>query len=162
MAYKFTNQMWKGMKKFFKKIDMEDPNGADARAKKETAVQVLNWSLNGSSKESAVPPILDGTLRGSGSVFVDDKFIADTSGSYPKGSPNKAYNGKRGQLTIGYNVPYAARQHQNLPPLGGYKLGPVSVQSGDVKGGWLTLHLMNDAESAVKLYAMLRKKYTGG
>jgi len=152
----------KGFDTYFKKIKMEKPGGADEQAKIKVAIQMLNWSLNGSSKEAAVPPIKDGILRGSGSVFVERKFIADTSGEYPGGTPNKSYNGKRGQIIIGYNVSYAAKQHQNLPPFGDFKLGPVSEQSGDVSGGWLTLHLMHDCKSAMALYARLLKKLSGG
>ena len=65
--------------------------------------------------ETPTVPIDEGTLRGSGSIFVGNKLIG-TSESLSKksGTPNRDYsftgNGIVG--TVGFNTPYAARWHE--------------------------------------------------
>ena len=166
MAKSGLQMDWKplqvGFQNFFKKIKMEQPGGADETARIKVGLQLLNWVLNGSSKVSVVPPVKDGILRGSGSVFVGGKFVGDTKGQYPGGTPNKSFNGPKDAITIGFNTAYAAKMHERLSPAGNLKLGPVSLQSGDVGGKFIQAHLAGDGKAAIALYALLLKKGTGG
>lgn len=115
------------------------------RSLKRGAIQMLDWSANGSSKVQAKPPIRFGVLRASGSAFVSNKLVGTTTGSNPPskgaGTPNKSFNGGKRTITIGYNTAYARRQHEdkNQP-------GPFSKSSGNSDPGnqWLQKHLIGD------------------
>lgn len=147
-----------GIKQFFTKagISQGEPKGADLKARKKVGLQLLNWTLEGSSNESVVPPILDGILRGSGSVFVGSKVVGDSKSDYPQGTPNKSYTAHRDVITIGFNTAYAAKLHEKE-----WQPGPVSLQSGDTGNKYIERHLKADGEDLVALYAEFFKKETG-
>lgn len=118
----------------------------------KAGLQMLNWTINGSPNLPLRPPVLTGRLRGSGSVFVGSKFIADTNKD-GKGTPNTSYQAGEFQITIGFNTPYARRMHE-IP----FKPGPVSQQSGDVGNKFLTRHLEADKALMMQFIAKLMKK----
>jgi hypothetical protein len=70
--------------------------------------------------EAPTVPHKEGVLRGSGSVFVDNKFIGSSESLGKKGTPNKNNTGeisigdKKIVVTVGYNTPYAHRQHEGV------------------------------------------------
>lgn len=137
--------------KKFKQIS--SPGGfADFIAKKALGLQLLNNVVNGSPKEPIIPPILTGALQASGSVFVGNKFILDTSSRAVSGgdapTPNKFFREKNTTVTVGFNRPYAARWHENpfIP-------GPVSQQAGSVGNKYLEKHLKADGPELYSLYA---------
>lgn len=145
----------KNFSKYLRKIKMNEKGGIDELAKVKCALQLLNWSVNGSPNASVVPPIKDGILRGSGSVFVGSSLAGDTK--INEGTPNKSFNGKPDELTIGYNTDYAANVHENW---GTSKMRPgaVSLQSGDSGRKWLITHMKKDGKMILELYAKLVRK----
>lgn len=149
-----TKSLELGIKQFFAKagISKKQPVGADLRARQKVGIQLLNWTLEGSAHEKVVPPILDGILRGSGSVFVGSKMVG-TSKDYPNGTPNRSYLAHRDVITIGFNTAYAAKLHEKE-----WNPGPVSQQSGDTGNKYIEKHLIADGEDLVKLYADFFKK----
>jgi hypothetical protein len=152
------NTLTKGMKKYFK---LTDPGGkADMEAKKAMGLQLLNNVINGSPRSGVVPPVLTGRLRASGSVFVGNTFVGDSSNetvTEGKPTPNKQHSDNINIVTIGFNTPYAARWHeQSFVP------GPFSLQSGDVGNKYLEQHLKADRKELLKLYADIFKKVSGG
>jgi hypothetical protein len=64
-------------------------------------------------------PLDEGTLSGSGSVFVGSKLIGTSAASADGGSPNPADsyspNASANEIvgTVGFNTPYAARLHEH-------------------------------------------------
>jgi len=118
----------------------------------KTGIQIINWVVNGSPNESVVPPVLEGNLRGSGSVFVENKFVGGASG-YPPKFQNKEYNGKKNEITIGFNMIYAAKWHENP-----FMPGPKSSQAGNVGDHYLSKHLKSDAKDIMAFYASLMRK----
>lgn len=81
---------------------------------------LLNNCIVGSPYETVTPPVLTGLLRNSGKVEVEGKTV-----------------------WIGFDTPYAARQHENLTPAGAFQLGLRSQQAGNVGGKFLEKHLYN-------------------
>lgn len=132
--------------KYFKKFSKED-----LESRKKVGLQALNWIVNGSPKESVVPPILTGLLRGSGSIFVGSKYVGTIGGK--KGKPNKSHTEKEGVITVGFDTAYAARMHEGV-----WNPGPVSKQSGDVGNKFIEKHLKADKKEYTKFYAALQKK----
>ena len=121
-------------------------------------LQLLNNVVNGSPNESTVPPIFQGYLRGSGSVFLEKKLLA-TSAKYGYTArtadvrPNESYAGRKNQVTIGFNAPYATKMHETE-----WEPGPVSKQSGDVGNKFLEKHLKKDKKELFQLYADIHRK----
>lgn len=138
-------------------ITSGQPKGADLKSRQKVALQLLNWSLEGSANESVVPPILDGILRGSGSVFVGSQLVGDSKDKYPEGTPNASYSAHRDVITIGFNTAYAARMHET-----DWNPGPVSKQSGDTGKKFIERHLKADGKDLIELYATFFKQETGG
>lgn len=137
---------------YFKKFKEADEN-----ARVKVGIQLINNIVQGEGGTNVKPPILTGTLWGSGSVFVGSKnvYITQSQGGNP--TPAVSHSDKDGVITIGFNTPYAARWHNNS-----FKPGPVSKQAGNVSDQYITKHLQADAQELTKLYAMLVKKATGG
>lgn len=117
----------------------------------KAGLQLLNWIVNGSPKESTVPPVLTGLLRGSGSLFVGSKFIIATPDNSGKGEPNTSYSAKENVVTIGYNTAYAARLHETK-----WNPGERSIRSGNVGNKWIRKHLSADKDL---LFAFIAKIY---
>lgn len=147
-----------GVKNFFAKagIAPDKSTGADFKAKAKVGLQLLNWTLNGSSRESVVPPIKDGILRGSGSVFVGSELVGDSKSGYPNGTPNASYTGHKDIITIGFNTSYAEKMHETS-----WNPGPVSMQSGDTGNKFIEKHLRADGKDLLKLYATFFKQEMG-
>lgn len=147
-----------GIKNFFVKagISQDRSTGVDFKAKAKVGLQLLNWTLEGSNNESVVPPIKDGILRGSGSVFVGSDLIGDSKTQYPEGTPNKSYSGHKDIITIGFNTSYAERMHETE-----WTPGPVSEQSGDTGNKFIEKHLRADGRNLLKLYATFFKQEMG-
>ena len=125
------------------------------RALAKAGLQGLNWMNNGSPKLSLVPPILTGALRGSGSVFVGNKFITATPDNSGEGTPATSYNGKPNTITWIYNTSYAAKIHETK-----WKPGTVSQTAGDVGNKWVRKHLQADKELLFDFIAQeYRKKF---
>lgn len=121
-------------------------------------LQLLNNVVNGSPQEPTVPPILHGFLRASGSVFFESELLGTASkyGYSNKSAdvkPNESYNGKKNEVTIGFNAPYATKMHETS-----WTPGPTSAQSGDVGNKFLEKHLKKDRKELFQLYADIHKK----
>jgi hypothetical protein len=134
--------------KLFRKIDI--------LARQKVGIQLINNVANGSPKESSVPPILFGLLRGSGSVFLGSKFVYETPKVDGQGNPNKSHSEKDGVVTIGFDTAYAARMHET-----DWEPGPKSKHSGNVSNKFVEKHLRADKEELLRFYALLVKKGTG-
>lgn len=160
-----------GLNEFFKKSGISgkmnrDQSTADFKARQTVGIQLLNWSLNGSSNDSTVPPIQYGVLRGSGSVFVDGVFVGDSKANYSNGKPNKAYTAnKPGDVTIGFNTEYAARLHETTWTPGGVHPSKQARNNpdmlADVGNKWVEKHLKADGDNLVKLYGVIWSKEMG-
>jgi hypothetical protein len=133
---------------YFRKFAEEDE-----KAKIKIGLQLINNIVNGSPNESIVPPILEGNLRGSGSVFLGSKLVGfgPEIGNNP--TPNQSHSGNDGEITIGFNVSYAARWENNP-----FMPGTVSQQSGDVGYQYVAKHLNADKEELIELYATFMRK----
>ncbi len=146
MSLTFTNSLTGGIKKYDTKMKLENK-----RALGKLALTLLNNVVNGSPAEPVVPPILTGLLRGSGSVFVAGDLITTMDG-YDNTKANRSYKGKKNEVTIGFNVAYAAKMHEHTG-----NWGPYSKQSGDVGRKFLEKHLDADKEELLKNYAAFMK-----
>lgn len=142
----------------FKKFNRVNKK-AFMKALKKGAIQMLDWSANGSSKVQAKPPIRWGVLRASGSAFVGNKLVGTTMGTNPpsQGSPtpNKTFNDKKRTISIGYNTAYANRQHEDkMQP------GIFSQQAGNSNPGnqWLQKHLIGDGSLLMKMISEILEK----
>ena len=143
---KITNTLGKGIAKF----KAEYPKVKE-KALISAGAQLLNWIANGSPKNSTVPPLLTGVLRGSGSLFVGSKFITATPDLYGNGDPNTSHAGKKDTITIGYQTDYAKRLHETS-----WTPGEKSERSGDVGNKWIRKHLASDKDL---LFAFIAKIY---
>lgn len=155
ISFTFKNTLSKGLKRYFNMVGIGEKgfNTIHFRAMEKIGIQLINWIINGSAKESIVPPIKEGILRGSGSVFVGSKLVHTTKGEYAQGTPNLSYNDKDNVITVGFNTAYAARMHEtNWTP------GFYSRQSGDVGNKFIEQHLKADGKDLLKLYAIFVKK----
>jgi hypothetical protein len=128
------------------------------KALKKGAIQLLDWSANGSSKVPDKPPTRWGILKGSGSAFVGGELVGTTTGTNPPNqgtaTPNKSYNGKNNFITIGYNTNYAAKQHEmKLNP------GDASRAAGNSNPGnqWLDKHLKGDGSLLMETIGLMMK-----
>lgn len=159
MGIKIKNTLTKGFQKYFKiaGVSRKEPTGANLKAQSAMGFQLLYWVVNGSARESVVPPIKDGILRGSGSVFIGSIFYGDTKGFYNHGNPNKSYSGKPNVITIGFNTAYAAKLHETT-----WIPGPTSAQSGNVGNKFVEQHIKADGKDLMKVYAGVFKSATGG
>lgn len=126
------------------------------------AIQMLDWSANGSSKVAEKPPIRKGILIGSGSIFLGSKLVDTTEKKHPPkegtATPNRSYSGKNLVITIGYNTDYAAKMHfEKLKP------GPFSERAGNSNPGnnWLAKHLAGDGAILMDTIGRMMKKGLG-
>ena len=131
---------------------------AFAEGEKKAAVQFLTWCNAGSPSEPATPPIRWGVLRGSSSVFVESEFLNDypqkiKSGANETPDPLKSYTGKKGVITIVYNLEYAFRMHEERGKTW-ENLGFYSEQAMNATDKWLEKHLASDGKD---LYAMIAR-----
>ena len=160
MSVTITNTLSKGFDKYILKTGIGQPkaSGAHKKASVALALQLLNWTINGSARVNVTPPIKDGVLRGSGSAFVGGDLIGDTKTQYPHGTPNTSYNKTDpNDITVGFNTAYAARLHET-----DWTPGPASEQAGDVGNKFLEKHIEHDGPDLLKLYAAIFKKESGG
>lgn len=158
-----------GLNAFFRKSGVGEKglsSSADFKARQALGIQLLNWTINGSSNESTVPPIQFGVLRGSGSVFVDGVLVGDTKSNYPNGTPNGEYTASgNGDVTIGFNTAYAARLHETTWVPGGRipskQASNNAGLTGDVGNKFVEKHLKADGKALLGLYADIYKKEMG-
>jgi len=143
------NTLLEGIEKYEKAVLKAQEN----KALPKIGLQLINWIVNGSPNESVTPPILDGTLRGSGSVIVGNKFIGSTQKA--KGTPAKSGNFGSTVVGIVFNTAYAARWHETP-----FKPGPISQQAGNVGYKYIEKHIKNDRKDLMKMYAAIIKKET--
>lgn len=169
---KITDNMTANMNRFFERAGVGEKNRtntANFKALQAAGLSLLNFSLNGSSNEPVVPPIMWGVLRGSGSVFVDNILIGDTKSSYPDGTPNREYTATTGtninSVTIGYNTAYAARLHETTWTPGGERPSPQAAKNpgilADVGNKWVEKHVFTDANTLLGIYTDVFKKEMG-
>lgn len=145
-GFYIKDNLSKGLKKFV----ASNPK-VQEEALIKAGLQLINWIVNGSPKESIVPPVLTGALRGSGSVFVGSKFISATPDESGKGTPNNSYSGAPNTITVGFNTAYAAKLHEES-----FNPGPRSKQSGNVGNKYIRKHLQADRDL---LFAFIAKIY---
>jgi hypothetical protein len=161
------NTLNKQTEKYFK---ITKPGGlADMAAKKAMGLQLLNNITNGSEKLSLVPPIMTGRLRASGSVFVGNKFVGDSSDKpviEGPATPNKSHSDNIDTVTVGFNTPYAARWHEEDFTPGGKTPSKTARNNpnitGDVGNKYIERHLQADRKELMQLYAAIFKKESGG
>lgn len=160
-----------GLRAFFEKAGVtgkpnKDTATADFRARQAVGLQLINFVVNGSANETVVPPIKEGVLRGSGSVFVDGVLVGDTKANYPNGKPNRQYRAKAGEVTIGFNTAYAARMHETTWTPGGKNPSKQATRNpgilANVGNKFVERHLKADNITLMQLYAVLFKEYMGG
>lgn len=164
-----TDTLTPGLKAFFEKagVGVKKQGTANFKALAAVGLQLLNFTLNGSSKEKVVPPIRWGVLRGSGSAFVDGVFLGDTKANYPDGTPNQEYTSeaKPGDVVVGFNTAYAARWHERPFVPGGMRPSRQALANpdmlADVGNKFVEKHLRADGEVLCGLYADIFKKEMG-
>lgn len=122
------------------------------KASTKVGLQLLNNCNNGSPNESTVPPILTGALRGSASVFVNDKLISVAPNIGGDPTPAKSISGNKGNddetfITIVYNTVYASKLHEL-----DFNPGPGSEQAGNVGNKWIEKHIKADFVELMKLW----------
>jgi len=150
-----SNTIPASTKKYFNIVEK-----ATDRALAAGGLQLLNNIVNGSPAAAAIPPKLTGHLRGSGSVFVGSKFIGDSSMFEAGGKPNKKlYRKDPKEINVGFDTPYAAKMNEEIGVT--LKLGPVSLQSGNVEAHFMQKHITGDSGEIIRLVADITKKDTG-
>jgi hypothetical protein len=103
--------------------------------------------------EAPRPPLKTGFLRGSGSVFVEDKLTAtsQTLGQQGGKPPTSNAQSKKETATVVLDTPYAARLDQRLEPEGSYK--SHFTQDAQIGGGFMTKKIADPRRQ--KVYASL-------
>ena len=80
--------------------------------------RAVSQLLNDSVMQAPTVPLKEGTLRGSGSVFVQNKLVQVSPFHKSKGKPAREDARKIGQTetlgVVGFNTPYAARLHEGV------------------------------------------------
>lgn len=122
----------------------------------KAAIQMLTWMANGSIATQKAPPIREGILASSGSVFYKNKLLGvspDRTGG--KATPNRDYNSKN--ITWGFNTAYATRMHEDKT----LKPGPYSQANSNRHPGneWAREHLNLDKNNYTALVAKFAGKY---
>lgn len=151
-----VNTLKLGLQRYQKLVDMNGLHGVDFQARKQVALQFLNWCNQGSANDPTVPPIDTGNLRGSASVFVGAVLIQTTRGEYGIGTPALSYNGAYNIITVVWDAAYAAKMHED-----NWNPGEISTQSGNVGNKWAERHMAADGPDLMAMYAALLKKGTG-
>lgn len=125
------------------------------KALEKLALVILSDVLN---KEPR-PPILTSALWGSGSVFVGNKPIAfgkQITGA-TAGAPNMDISeNDENMVTIGFNIAYAEKMHENE-----YKWGARSLQAGGVGSKYIERKIVGNAAQYLIEYAILLKEAMG-
>jgi len=153
-----VNTLTKGLQRYKDRIGAGTKNGVDFKAKSQIALQLLNYTNQGSANDPTVPPIKTGNLRGSGSVFIGSFLVQITRGEYGVGTPATSTNTTNlDHITIVYNTSYAAKLHESF----NWSPGPGSEKSGDVGNKWLEKHLFADSKDLLAQYALILKRETG-
>lgn len=157
---------------FYIKAMTIDAKGLLAKSRKELraamvkgAIQLIDWTANGSPVNEKRPPIRWGILSGSGSAFVGGQFITTTESAGKGGTPNRQLHNTDAtgkiKITIGYNTEYAAAVHEGLTRSGDeMKPGPYSRQAGPTRypgNKWLSSHLQTDGPLLLKVVAEFLK-----
>ncbi|HOE64492.1 MAG TPA: hypothetical protein PK650_13065 [Candidatus Sumerlaeota bacterium] len=104
-------------------VDMSDLikglNKSDARimeAIEKGLAQAGMQLLNDATLQIPATPLDEGTLRGSGSVFVGNKLVGTSPPINGKGEPNRQHQEPMISMvktaTVGFNTPYAAWLHE--------------------------------------------------
>lgn len=130
-------------------------------------LQLLNFCANGSPAESVKPPIESGYLRGSGSVFVNGKFISATPPvnglGNPLGSFSVGIRPNEKEITVIYNTEYAGRWHENpfvpggMIPSKAARNNPAITKNVGYK--WVEKHLIADRDDLLWLFRQRMMKY---
>ncbi len=122
----------------------------------QAAAQVLNDSV----MEPPTVPIDTGTLRGSGSFFVDGKLggtTEDQAAGQPNAQPTPAisddFKPAPGKIVarMGYNTPYAARVHEE----------PMQFQDPDAGNKYLESKLREHGREYIETAAQIAKQRMG-
>jgi hypothetical protein len=125
------------------------------RALEKLAFVILGDVLN---KEPR-PPILTSALWGSGSVFVGNKVIAfgRQVSAANTGTPNTDISeNDENMVTVGFNVIYAEKMHENE-----FNWGPRSRQAGGVGSKYIERKIVGNAAQYLIEYAILIKSGMG-
>jgi hypothetical protein len=158
---KVTNTLAKGLTDLQKKEIR-----VNEKASTKMALQLLTFCNTGSPNDPTVPPIMTGYLRGSGSVFVNSKFISATpqiAGGNPLKSFTVAPNPYLTIISIIYNTEYAGRWHESSGWIPGGKNPSKAAKNNpgitkNVGNKWVTKHLIADGKDLLWLYRTLVKK----
>jgi hypothetical protein len=146
---------------------MRQEVSASERACVAVGLQLINFCVNGSPNEPTQPPIDSGLLRGSGSVFVNGKFITATPQVNGEGDPLKSLNvsleAGRQKIDVVFNVPYAYWLHESSDWIpGGVKPSRAATNNPaittNVGNKWVEKHLYADGEDLLILYGSQMKK----
>lgn len=167
-----VNTLDSGFKAYLKKAGAVgqrnvDKSTADFKAKAAMGLQLLNFCVNGSSKERVKPPIRWGILRASGSVFADGVLLGDTKALSADGKPATDYSScPPSCVAVGFNTSYASRLHESDawtpggdPPSEQAMRNPAMLEN--VGNKWVEKHLIADKETLLALYAAKLKEATG-
>lgn len=133
-------------KKFAKLMDKTVPE-LQERGMGRAMTQLLNDCM----MEIPTVPVDEGTLRGSGSIFVQNQLVATSEGSpkSKKGTPNKDHREKvlSHQLVgvVGFNTPYASVLHEGINVKQGYVIRNYSEPSSGKK--FLEKKLLSNGKS---------------
>jgi hypothetical protein len=137
-----------GMNAFSKKFKEEHK-----KALVRVGLQLLNNVVTGKGGSTVRPPIKDGNLRASGSVFVGKVFAGGGDGDTTLKNwdePNED------SITVVFNVPYARRMHEHTG-----NWGEASMKDGQVENKFLEKHILNDGESLLRTYTNTLKRGLG-
>ena len=159
---KITNTLTSGLQQL-----QYSEKTANEKACIKVALQLLNYCAVGSPNEPVMPPILTGYLRGSGSVFVNNKFISATPKVNGKGDPLRSFSPlfSKGHTVISiiYNTEYAARWHESSGWTPGGKIPSTAKQNNpsitiNVGNKWVEKHLYADGKDLMYLYQVTMNK----
>lgn len=103
--------------------------------------------------ETPTVPVKEGTLRGSGSIFVQNEFIKDSS-DLPKAKAGKAVKNNAEPIkphklvgVVGFNTPYAAKMHENNYNFTEPSSGPKYLESKLIRNG---KHYMKEIADTIR------------
>lgn len=137
--------------------------GAFLKAAERGAGRAASAVLNDTIMEMPAVPLEEGTLRGSGSVFVQNNLVQTAPNV--GGSPTPATEGDEPLLpdmitaVVGFNTPYAAYQHEGQRK-DGSRVVKNYTHSGTGKK-FLERKLINNADDYIKIAADEVKGFMG-
>lgn len=161
----FKSTLDEGMRKYFERagISKTSISGADLKGREAVGEYVLFGIAEGSSRNPLKPPKKSGALRASGSSHIYNHPAHITTDSLPvtgeeNATPHKgSMAGTRDTISIVFNRAYAARWEEN-----DFNPGEISLLNGPVGPHYIKGHLASDVIDALRLYAMIFKRETGG